>query len=174
MLLAGEAESIGEAASKFHATDAHGTRLPETTDPIADQREAVIRVGRLLAGSETPAPDAVGHRIVHGGPNLRQRCLIDDTVLQQLEAATPFAPLHMPAALSVIRFAREHFPSLPQAASFDTTFHADLPDIARVLPVPRELRADGIQRYGFHGLSCASILHQLGDDLPGRVIIAHL
>lgn len=174
MLLAGEAESIGGSSSKFHATDARGARLSETMGPIADQREAVIRVGRLLAGSETPAPDAVGHRIVHGGPNLRRRCLIDDAVLEQLEAAIPFAPLHMPPALSVIRFAREHFPNLPQAASFDTTFHADLPDIARVLPVPRELRAQGIQRYGFHGLSCASILHQLGGDLPDRVIIAHL
>ncbi|QPC91634.1 acetate/propionate family kinase [Mesorhizobium sp. INR15] len=174
MLLAGEAESIGGSNSKFHATDAHGTRLPEVTGRIADQREAVIRVGRLLAGSEAPAPDAVGHRIVHGGPNLRRRCLIDDAVLQQLEAAIPFAPLHMPPALSVIKFAREHFPNLPQAASFDTTFHADLPDIARVLPVPKELRAEGIQRYGFHGLSCASILHQLGGDLPERVIIAHL
>ena len=174
MLLAGEAESIGESDSKFHATDAHGTRLPEATGPISDQREAVVHVGELLAVSEMPVPAVIGHRIVHGGPNLRQRCLIDDTVLRQLEAATPFAPLHMPAALSVIRFAREHFPDLPQAASFDTSFHAELPDVTRVLAVPRELRAEGIQRYGFHGLSCASILHQLGGDLPDRVIIAHL
>ncbi|WP_421912503.1 acetate/propionate family kinase [Mesorhizobium sp.] len=174
MLFSGEAESIGESDSKFHATDAHGTRLPEATGSIVDQREAVVRLGKLLAVPGTPAPAIIGHRIVHGGPKLRQSCLIDDTVLHQLEAATPFAPLHMPAALSVIRFAREHFPGLPQVACFDTSFHADLPDVARVLPVPRELRAEGLQRYGFHGLSCASILHQLGNDLPDRVIIAHL
>jgi acetate kinase len=111
---------------------------------------------------------------VHGGPKLRQHCLIDEQLLHQLDAALTFAPLHTPAALSVIRFAREHFPALPQIACFDTTFHVDLPDVARVLPIPRELQSEGIQRYGFHGLSCESILHQLGDDPPARLIIAHL
>jgi acetate kinase len=72
---------------------------------------------------------------VHGGPKLRQHCLIDEQVLHQLDAALTFAPLHTPAALSVIRFAREHFPALPQIACFDTTFHVDLPDVARVLPI---------------------------------------
>ena len=94
--------------------------------------------------------------------------------MQQLDAASAFAPLHTPVALSVIRFARKHYPELPQVACFDTTFHIDLPDVARVLPIPRELQSEGIQRYGFHGLSCESILHQLGDDLPRRLIIAHL
>ena len=108
-----------------------------------------------------PAPAAVGHRIVHGGPKLRQHCLIDDSVLRQLEAAIAFAPVHMPSALSIICFAQEHFPGLPQVASFDTTFHADLPEVARVLPISRELQLEGIQRYGFHGLSCESIVRQL-------------
>jgi acetate kinase len=111
---------------------------------------------------------------VHGGPKLRQHCLINEQVLHQLDAASAFAPLHTPAALSVIRFSQEHFPALPQIACFDTTFHIDLPDVARVLPIPRKLRSEGIQRYGFHGLSCESILHQLGDDPPVRLIIAHL
>jgi acetate kinase len=105
-----------------------------------------------------PVPDAIGHRIVHGGPKLRQHCLIDDSVLAQLEAATAFAPLHIPSALSVIRFAQEHFPGVPQAACFDTTFHAQLPAVARVLPIAKELQSEGIQRYGFHGLSCESIV----------------
>jgi acetate kinase len=121
-----------------------------------------------------PAPAAVGHRIVHGGPRLRQHCLIDAAVLRQLETAVVFAPLHTPPALSVIRFAQEHFPGLPQAACFDTTFHAGLPDVARVLPIPKEFQSEGIQRYGFHGLSCESIMRQLGDDPPERVVIAHL
>ena len=121
-----------------------------------------------------PVPAAIGHRIVHGGPKLRQHCLIDDSVLAQLEAATAFAPLHIPSALSVIRFAQEHFPGLPQAACFDTTFHAELPEVARVLPIARELEFEGIQRYGFHGLSCESIVHQLANDLPNRLVIAHL
>ncbi len=105
---------------------------------------------------------------------LRQHCLINDSVLAQLEAATAFAPLHIPSALSVIRFAQEHFPGLPQAACFDTTFHAGLPPVARVLPIARELHAEGIQRYGFHGLSCESIVYQLANDLPNRLVIAHL
>ena len=74
--------------------------------------------------------------MVHGGPNLRRHCLIDDSVLRQLEAATAFAPLHNPPALSVIRFAQEHFPELPQVACFDTVFHAGMPDVARTLPIP--------------------------------------
>ncbi len=94
--------------------------------------------------------------------------------MQQLECAAAFAPLHTPAALSVMRFAQEHFPRLPQVACFDTTFHAEMPDVARVLPIPQELQSLGIQRYGFHGLSCESIVHQLGVNVPGRLIIAHL
>jgi acetate kinase len=91
-----------------------------------------------------------------------------------LEAASAFAPLHVPSALSVIRFAREHFPGLPQAACFDTTFHAGLQEVANVLPISREFQLEGIRRYGFHGLSCESIMHQLQNDLPKRRVIAHL
>jgi acetate kinase len=111
---------------------------------------------------------------VHGGPKLRRHCLIDDEVLRQLEAASVFAPLHIPSALSVIRFAREHFPAATQAACFDTAFHADLAEVARVLPIPKEFQSEGVQRYGFHGLSCESIVRQLADDLPDRLVIAHL
>jgi acetate kinase len=174
LLLGGEAESIGEGAGKFHARDGRDNVLLAETAPLASQRDAIIRIGKLLDDRSAPAPAAIGHRVVHGGPRLRRHCLIDDGVMNLLDAATAFAPLHTPAALSVIRFAREHFPALPQVACFDTTFHIDLPDVARVLPIPRELQSQGIQRYGFHGLSCESILHQLGSDLPDRLIIAHL
>jgi acetate kinase len=95
-------------------------------------------------------------------------------VLRQIESAVAFAPLHNPPALSVIRFAQEHFPQLPQVACFDTAFHVGMPEVARTLPIPLELRSDGIYRYGFHGLSCESIVRQLGNDLPDRLIIAHL
>jgi acetate kinase len=173
-LLAGEAESIGEKASKLRAKDSRNNVLAAETAPIATQRDAIIRIGRLLDDRKLPTPVAIGHRVVHGGPKLRQHCLIDETVLRQLEDAAAFAPLHTPSALSVIRFAQEHFPGLPQVACFDTVFHADLPDVARVLPIPREMQSEGIQRYGFHGLSCESVVHQFGDNLPDRLIIAHL
>ena len=173
-LLTGEVDSIGEEAGQIHARDARGNVLSTSKGSLRDQRDAIIQVEQLLTDSKLRPPAAIGHRIVHGGPRLRLHCLIDEEVLQQLEAAIPFAPLHLPPALTIIRSAREKFPGLPQTACLDTTFHADLPDRARVLPLPRELRADGIQRYGFHGLSCESILRQLGDDAPDRIVIAHL
>jgi acetate kinase len=173
-LLSGEAESIGDQSGKFHAEDSRGSVLFSETGRLASQREAIARIGRLLIDAKMPMPDAIGHRVVHGGPKLRQHCLINDTVLRQLEAATAFAPLHIPSALSVIRFAQEHFPGLPQVACFDTTFHNALAEVARVLPIPKELQSEGIQRYGFHGLSCESIVRQLGNDLPNRLVIAHL
>ena len=174
ILLSGEAKSIGDKEGEFVARDSRSKTLLSETVSIASQREAIVRVARLLDDAKMPAPVAVGHRIVHGGPKLRRHCLIDDKVLRQLEVARPFAPLHIPSALSVIRFAREHFPAASQAACFDTAFHADLPEVARVLPIPKELQSDGIERYGFHGLSCESIVRQLADDLPDRLIIAHL
>jgi acetate kinase len=146
----------------------------DTAGDEAHSRLAIARIARRLAESRMPAPDAVGHRIVHGGPKLRGHCLIDDSVLRELEGATAFAPLHTPMALAIIRLAREHFPGLAHAACFDTAFHAGLPDVARILPIPRQLQAEGIQRYGFHGLSCESIVRQLGGQLPSRVVVAHL
>jgi acetate kinase len=174
ILLSGEAESIGDKEGKFVARNSRNEVLLSETASVPGQREAIVRIARLLADCKMPAPAAVGHRIVHGGPKLRHNCLIDDEVLRQLEAAIAYAPLHIPSALSVIGFAREHFPAATQVACFDTAFHADLPEVARVLPIPKELQLEGIQRYGFHGLSCESIVRQLGNDLPDRLIIAHL
>ncbi len=174
MLLSGQVDSIGGRKASFSAHDSHRKEIVAETASIPGQQDAIGRIARLLTASNMPAPAAIGHRIVHGGPNLRQHCVIDDAVLRQLRLAAPFAPLHTPAALSVIRSAQAHFPGLVQVACFDTTFHAEMPDVARVLPIPRQLRSGGIQRYGFHGLSIESIVHQLGDDLPQRVIVAHL
>ncbi len=173
-LVSGEVEAIGGEHGQFHAEDAHSAPLAREPAPFIDPGDAIGRIAGLLADTRQPAPEAIGHRIVHGGPGLRRHCLIDASVVRQLDAATAFAPLHMPAALAVIRAARAQFPGLPQAACFDTAFHADMPDLARVLPIDRDLQRDGVQRYGFHGLSCESILQQLAGDLPPRVIIAHL
>ena len=167
----------GSSSFKFGLYRVEASRAEELlsdTIPASSAEEALAGVVKLLARSNVPAPAAIGHRLVHGGPTLRQHCLIDASVIQQLEAAVAFAPLHMPTALTFIRFARERFPGLPQVACFDTSFHAGLPDVARVLPIPKELQLEGIQRYGFHGLSCESIIRQLRHDLPDRIVIAHL
>ncbi len=167
----------GSSSFKFglYRVDAAGvkTLLTESVEG-AGHEEATARVAQALTRLELPAPDAVGHRVVHGGPKLRQHIVIDDTVLRQLEAARTFAPLHMPAALALIRYAQQRFPGLPQVACFDTCFHAAMPDVARVLPIAKALQAQGIQRYGFHGLSLESVVRELGRDLPQRVVIAHL
>jgi acetate kinase len=174
MLVSGEAGAIGAATSKFDAQDARQKAVLSETTAIATQNDALIRIGRLLAERHMPVPDAIGHRIVHGGAQLLKHCLIDDTVLEQLHAAVAFAPLHTPPALAGIRFAREHFPGVAQLACFDTSFHADLPPVARVLPIAKKWQLQGMRRYGFHGLSCESIVQQLASALPRRLVIAHL
>ncbi|WP_420382191.1 acetate/propionate family kinase [Novosphingobium sp.] len=171
-LISGEIETLGDGRCRLHASDGAGAGQIDEALDVADPAEGIGRLQALFAGASTPG--AIGHRIVHGGPTLRRHCLIDDRVQNALDAAVAFAPLHAPAALAVIRYARQHFPCVPQAACFDTAFHADLPETARTLPLPADLRAQGIQRYGFHGLSCQSIVRQLGPDIAERVVIAHL
>ena len=149
-----------------------GETLSTGTTPAG--ADAVARVVSALAATAMPSPDAIGHRVVHGGPALRQHGRINSAVLRQLQAASAFAPLHTPAALALIRSSQVHFPGIPQVACFDTQFHAGLPDVARVLPIARELLSDGVQRYGFHGLSLESIVRQLGAGLPERLVVAHL
>ncbi|WP_375395463.1 acetate/propionate family kinase [uncultured Sphingomonas sp.] len=143
----------------------------ETTD---DHGVFFDTVSIALRKANASAPTVIGHRIVHGGPHRDRHCLIDDAVLADLEAACAFAPLHGRASLALIRMAQARYPALPQVACFDTAFHAGMPDVAKALPIPRAYRADGVRRYGFHGLSCESILRQLGDDMPARLVIAHL
>ena len=174
ILVSGMAETAGDRDKASSAHDAAGNALDWEAGPVATPEVAVARIAELLAKQGLPAPRAVGHRIVHGGPLCRRHALIDATVLQHLQAAKVFAPLHVPPALALVLAAQARFPGIPQSACLDTAFHANLPDIARTLPIPRELRARGIERYGFHGLSYESIVRQLGKHLPPRLVIAHL
>jgi acetate kinase len=173
-LVLGEAEALGGPQARIHAEDAQGAVLLREDAAGWQAADALGRIARLLGAGAWPAPQCIGHRIVHGGPVLRAHCRIDAAVLAALRAAVAFAPAHMPDALAVIDLARAHFPGLPQVACFDTSFHVTLPEVARVLPIPAELRDAGLQRYGFHGLSCESIVRQLGAELPCRLTIAHL
>jgi acetate kinase len=172
-LLEGEAEAIGTPHARFSTRMPGGDPVSDTS-PIADHRQAAERVFALLETNDAFTPAAVGHRIVHGGPSIRHHCLIDRQVLEALEAAGVFAPLHTPLALEVVRLAQARFAATPHVACLDTAFHRDLPDIARRLPIPAALQTGGVQRYGFHGLSCESVLRQLGPSVPDRLVIAHL
>ena len=128
-------------------------------------------VAAIAALRDIPRPDAIGHRVVHGGPSRWKPALIDDDVLADIEAAGVFAPRHQPAALAGIKLTGEAFPGVPQVACFDTAFHHDLPLVAQTLPVPG---GEGVRRYGFHGLSYEWAVSTLGSQLGERAVIAHL
>jgi len=136
--------------------------------------EAAAVEHALAAISKFDAPVAIGHRVVHGGPRLTEHQRITAQVLAELRASTHFAPLHIPAAVALIESAGRAFPDVPQFACFDTTFHRTMPESARRFALPPGLYDEGVKRYGFHGISYESIVHQLGSRLPTRCVIAHL
>ncbi|MEO8314853.1 MAG: acetate kinase, partial [Pseudomonadota bacterium] len=170
--------NVGSSSLKFgfFMVGANGNRVLDsgTEESVGEPLAAFARIAQRMEAQGLPSPAAVGHRIVHGGPKCRQHTLIDATVMQQLQAASAFAPLHVPPALALVRAAQARFPYIAQVACLDTAFHAAMPDVARTLPIPRELRALGFERYGFHGLSGESIVRQLGHDVPPRIVIAQL
>jgi acetate kinase len=173
LLLSGHVELGGPRKGNLHVRDAKGRAVMNArgqTQPA----EAIAALAELLTAYRMPSLAAIGHRIVHGGPELTQHVVIDGAVATKLEAAAVFAPLHVPPALAILKLARAQFPGVPQVACFDTAFHAALPEVARTLPLPAEVRAAGVHRYGFHGLSCESIVDQLDQDLPERLVVAHL
>jgi acetate kinase len=128
----------------------------------------------LDATSAHGAIGAVGHRVVHGGERFARPVRIDDDVLAELHRLAPLAPDHMPAEIALIEAMRARSPAIPQVACFDTAFHASLPRVARLLPIPRSYQAAGVRRYGFHGLSYESLVAQLGEAARGRLVMAHL
>ena len=140
--------------------------------------EAIRLVLDEVSKPGNPAVDAVGYRVVHPGPKLNRHQLITDTVLADLEAAVAFAPLHDPDAIRLIREAMARFPDIPHFACFDTVFHQTMPEAATTYPIPLTYVAQGVRRYGFHGLSCESVVRRMrlsvGVTFPHRMIIAHL
>ena len=123
-------------------------------------------------------PMAIGHRVVHGGPDFDRPVLIDDAVLDGLERFVALAPLHQPNNLAPIRAIRARMPDMPQVACFDTAFHRTHDELVERYAIPEWLRDEGVRRYGFHGLSYEYIAEALADVAPdrtrGRVVAAHL
>jgi len=117
---------------------------------------------------------AVGHRIVHGGPKYSQPEKITPAMIKDLHGLSAFDPEHMPEELQLVEAIANRFPKLTQVACFDTAFHHDLPRVAKQLPIPRRYEAQGIRRYGFHGLSYQFLMGELASESKGRVILAHL
>jgi acetate kinase len=173
-MLAGSAEGIGRGNGTFHIRSSDGSRLVERESVLESQRDALGALASSIQEQLPRPPAAVGHRIVHGGPKLRTHQLITPQVLEQLRAATHFAPLHIPPALALIDAAQSSFPSAAQFACFDNAFHQTIPEVASRLALPRRYFDAGIRRYGFHGLSYESLVHRSGSRLPARAIFAHL
>ena len=183
--LSGKVEGIGERPRFF--AKAPGGRL--LADGDADLEAAATggdpheqALGILLAFIERHEPGlkvlAVGHRVVHGGPDFATPARLDGALLATLEGLVPLAPLHQPHNLAGIKAAIRAFPKAVQVACFDTAFHRAQPWVADTFALPRRCYAEGIRRYGFHGLSYDYIARYLRAAHPtiaqGKVIVAHL
>jgi acetate kinase len=159
---------LGELHTRLDGRDEVRPLRPEHREahPLAAILDEIDRRG-------LPEPSAVGHRFVHGGPDLHTAARLDERVLGLLHGLVPWAPLHQPAALDGVEIVSRTLPDAPQVGCFDTAFHWTMPEEARRLPLPDWTWKAGIRRYGFHGLSCEHVLASLSGS-PGRVIIAHL
>ncbi|ARP89722.1 acetate kinase [Bordetella genomosp. 9] len=173
-VLEGSAENVGKAQGRLRIRDGEGQVLHDDRYGMPTQADALAIVARTLGETGASPPAAIGHRIVHGGPRLRAHQALTAQVLAQLRAAVHFAPLHIPIAVSLIEQAQALWPHARQFACFDTAFHNTLPARAMRLPIPARYADAGVARYGFHGLSYASLVHRLGPDLPARAVFAHL
>ena len=181
-LVMGSVQSVGGTAPHLKASAPDGTILVDEQWAGSDHQTSI---GRLVDWVEAHLGEAqlaaVGHRIVHGGPEFSDPVEIDDYILARLDALTPLAPLHQPVGLAPVRHIRALRPVLRQFACFDTAFHRQIGLPASRYALPRAFEAEGIRRYGFHGLSYESIAAQLkasGDQAAAgsasRVIVAHL
>jgi acetate kinase len=178
LLLRGTIDRIGLSGTVLIVND------PDRTAPLSRRlpaRNHGTATGFLLdwlaAESLFASVTAVGHRVVHGMKH-SEPALITPKLLRELHRIIPLAPDHLPREIALIEAFRRRHPELPQVACFDTAFHHAMPDVARRLPIPRHYAAKGVVRYGFHGLSYAYLMEELGrldpEAAKGRVILAHL
>jgi acetate kinase len=174
----GAIERIGLPAATFTLKDAGGQQTERVEVPASNHVSAMeYLLGRLKerAGDF----DAVGHRVVHGGPRYREPKVVDAAMLTELRRIRSFDPEHLPAEIALMEVFAAKFPATPQIACFDTAFHRDMPRVAKLLPIPRRYGAKGLERYGFHGLSYKYLMQELdriagARAAKGRVILAHL
>jgi acetate kinase len=177
----GQIEGIG-SAPRFSARDDVGVRLADEAldrNEVHDGGTALAALASWLRSHYHAAHVlGVGHRVVHGGARFTGPTLVTPGVVEELRALIPLAPLHQPHNLAAIEAVSDRLPHVPQVACFDTAFHRGQPEIASVVPLPRDICGAGVQRYGFHGLSyeyIASVLPQVAPEIAdGRVVVAHL
>ena len=180
-LFAGEITGIGGAKLGFTFRDAEGRELSPGASKENSRKDPVSLLEGAVCGPGMPVIDAVGYRVVHPGAVLDRHQRITEEVLKDLEQAVVFAPLHDPEAIALIRDMMGRFPHARHYACFDTVFHHTMPAAASTYAIPIEYRERGVRRYGFHGLSCESVVDEMrvaaerGQALfPQRMVIAHL
>ena len=176
----GQIEGIG-TSPQLSAKDAQGELLTNNRleDWVSDGRAALDALASWLRSKYGGARVlGVGHRVVHGGARYAEPVVVTREVLAELYELVPLAPLHQPHNLAAIDTIFERMPDVPQVACFDTSFHYCQSPVAKIIPLPAEIRKSGLQRYGFHGLSyeyIASVLPEVAPEIAkGRVIVAHL
>jgi acetate kinase len=178
-LLKGQIESIG-VHPRLVAKGPGGEQIEETWTgaDVVSVPQALDKLVAFLRARLGELPTAIGHRVVHGGPDYSEPIVVDDAVLARLDKFIPLAPLHQPNNLAPIRAVRARQPQLLQVACFDTAFHRGHPDVADRYALPDQLYAEGVRRYGFHGLSYEYIATRLPLLAPeiagGRIVVAHL
>jgi len=173
-VLAGRVTEIGGPAARVEMGPLVGARVVGThAAALALCFEAMEEAGVPVSSLR-----AAGHRVVHGGAALVAPCRVTEAVLAEVEACVPLAPLHNPANLTGMRAVARIAPDLPQFASFDTAFHASVPEVAARYALPAEAAALGLRRYGFHGISYASVVRKVQEmeagTVPERMLVFHL
>jgi acetate kinase len=173
----GQLTGIGAAAT-LKTSGARGAAIGggERVVKAETLQQAVGLALETVSGQSAMSVDAIGYRVVHPGAKLCGHQRITPEVLRLLEEAKEFAPLHDPEALMLIRATMQHYPDAAHYACFDTAFHRTMPAEAQTYPLPATYRESGVHRYGFHGLSCESIVRQMAaaGPLPERMVVAHL
>jgi acetate kinase len=174
LLARGAVEGIGQGEGRLWFVDGGGESLAERELDNVEHEHAIEQALAVLSGKDLPSIEAIGHRVVHGGPDHLAPTLVTADLIEDLRGRVAWAPLHMPYSLLVIDALLSQRPGLPQVACFDTAFHARMPEIARRLPLPRRFFEEGVHKYGFHGLSYEYILSVLGKRAECRLVMAHL
>jgi acetate kinase len=174
LLAEGAVERIGLEKGRLWIRGPGKEALADIDRDFPDYNSAVQAAFTSLEQLSLQQPEAVGHRLVHGGPDHTSPIRVDSGLLDTIRGLVAFAPLHLPGEIQVIEAVADRFPGLPQVACFDTAFHRRMPELAQRFPLPRYLWDEGVRRYGFHGLSYEYILGVLGTAAEGRIIIAHL
>lgn len=179
-ILEGGIERIGLPDASLRVK---GQNQADNFSRLVSAPDHTAAVGALMDWIEerggSDALTAVGHRVVHGGPKYNEPQRINAEMVEELHRLSPFDPEHLPEEILLTEAFHRRFPDLPQVACFDTGFHHDLPRVAQLLPIPRRYEAQGVRRYGFHGLSYAFLIGELArlagtEAAQGRVILAHL